>query len=177
MTGIPFVLDVVFYRSEAGNEPVREWLKDLPRDDKRQIGEDIKTAQLGWPLGMPLIRKIDKELWEVRTRLADGIETPWQFQKRHNMKNKYLGSSFDDFLEEEGLRADAEAAAIKRVIAYQIAIEMKQAHLSKTAMAEKMHTSRTALDRLLDPANVSVTLQTLERAALALGKSLKVELA
>jgi phage-related protein len=73
MTEIEFVLKVVFYRSEAGNEPVREWLKDLPRDDKRQLGEDIKTAQLGWPLGMPLIRKIEKDLWEVRTRLADGI--------------------------------------------------------------------------------------------------------
>jgi len=73
MTEITFVLKVVFYRTEGGNEPVREWLKDLPRDDKRQIGEDIKTAQLGWPLGMPLIRKIDKDLWEVRTRLADGI--------------------------------------------------------------------------------------------------------
>jgi len=93
------------------------------------------------------------------------------------MKNEHLGSSFDDFLEEEGIRADAEAAAIKRVIAYQIEIEMKQANLSKTAMAEKMHTSRMALDRLLDPTNVSVTLQTLERAALALGKSLKIELA
>jgi phage-related protein len=73
MTNSSFVLKVVFYSSEAGNEPVREWLKDLPRDDKRQIGEDIKTAQLGWPLGMPLIKKIDKDLWEVRTRLADGI--------------------------------------------------------------------------------------------------------
>jgi len=73
VTEISFILKVVFYRSEAGNEPVREWLKDLHRDDKRQIGEDIKTAQLGWPLGMPLIRKIDKDLWEVRTRLADGI--------------------------------------------------------------------------------------------------------
>jgi predicted XRE-type DNA-binding protein len=93
------------------------------------------------------------------------------------MKNEHLGSSFDNFLEAEGIRADAEAAAIKRVIAYQIEIEMKQANLSKTAMAEKMHTSRMALDRLLDPTNVSVTLQTLERAALALGKSLKIELA
>lgn len=93
------------------------------------------------------------------------------------MKNKNIGTSFDDFLDEEGLRADAEATAIKRVLAYQIELEMKQANLSKTAMAEKMHTSRTALDRLLDPANVSVTLQTLERAALALGKSLKIELA
>lgn len=73
MVNIAFILKVVFYQTEAGNEPVRDWLKDLPRDDKRQIGEDIKTAQLGWPLGMPLIRKIDKELWEVRTRLAGGI--------------------------------------------------------------------------------------------------------
>ncbi|MCM2358046.1 MAG: helix-turn-helix domain-containing protein [Geobacteraceae bacterium] len=93
------------------------------------------------------------------------------------MKNRHIGTSFDDFLDEEGLRADAEATAIKRVIAYQIELEMKQANLSKTAMAERMHTSRTALDRLLDPSNVSVTLQTLERAALALGKSLKIELA
>lgn len=73
MTDIEFILKVVFYRSETGNEPAREWLKVLPRDDKRQIGEDIKTAQIGWPLGMPLIRKIDKDLWEVRTRLTDGI--------------------------------------------------------------------------------------------------------
>ena len=93
------------------------------------------------------------------------------------MKNARVGSSFDNFLEEEGLRADAEAVAIKRVIAYRIEMEMKRAKLSKSAMAEKMHTSRSALDRLLDPANVSVTLQTLERAALALRKSLKIELA
>lgn len=93
------------------------------------------------------------------------------------MKNKHLGSSFDDFLEEEGLRAETEAAAIKRVIAYRIEMEMKRANLSKSALAEKMHTSRSALDRLLDPSNVSVTLQTLERVALALGKNLKIELA
>ena len=93
------------------------------------------------------------------------------------MKNKHLGSSFDDFLEEEGLRAETEATAIKRVIAYQIEMEMKRAKLTKSAMAEKMRTSRSALDRLLDPANASITLQTLERAALALGKNLKINLA
>ena len=53
------ILDVVFYKTEAGNEPVREWLKSLPRDDRRAIGEDIKTVQFGWPLGMPLIRKVE----------------------------------------------------------------------------------------------------------------------
>lgn len=93
------------------------------------------------------------------------------------MNNIHLGSSFDDFLKEEGLLADAEATAIKRVVAYQIEQEMQKSNLSKTALALKMHTSRSALDRLLDPRNVSVTLQTLERAALALGKRLKVELA
>jgi len=93
------------------------------------------------------------------------------------MKNKHLGSSFDDFLEEEGLRAETEATAIKRAFAYQIEREMKRAKLTKSAMAEKMRTSRSALDRLLDPANVSITLQTLERAALALGKNLKIKLA
>ena len=73
MVDISFVLKVVFYRSESGNEPVREWLKELPREDRRQIGEDIKTVQIGWPLGMPLIRKIDKNLWEVRTTLESDI--------------------------------------------------------------------------------------------------------
>lgn len=68
-----FILTVNFYRTDAGNEPVRDWLKELPRDDKRIIGEDIKTAQLGWPLGMPLIRKMNKNLWEVRSSLPDGI--------------------------------------------------------------------------------------------------------
>jgi phage-related protein len=73
MVDTPFVLDVVFYQSELGNEPVRAWLKALSREDKKAIGEDIKTAQLGWPLGMPLIKKIDKDLWEIRTRLENKI--------------------------------------------------------------------------------------------------------
>jgi DNA-binding Xre family transcriptional regulator len=91
------------------------------------------------------------------------------------MKVEYLGSNFDDFLVEEGLLAEGEVVAIKRVIAYQIAELMKEKKLTKRAMAEWMETSRAALERLLDPANESVTLQTLERAALALGKRLKIE--
>lgn len=73
MSDLTYVLTVVFYRAASGNEPVREWLKELSKEDKRKIGEDIKTAQLGWPLGMPLIRKIQKDLWEVRTTLDSGI--------------------------------------------------------------------------------------------------------
>ena len=67
------VLTVVFYRKETGNEPVREWLKSLKRDDRKAIGEDIKTAQFGWPLGMPLIRKLETDLWEVRSTFSHGI--------------------------------------------------------------------------------------------------------
>jgi DNA-binding Xre family transcriptional regulator len=92
-------------------------------------------------------------------------------------KNKHIGSNFDDFLREENIHEDVKAAAIKRVIAYQIAQEMKRRKLTKSEMATRMNTSRAALERLLDPSNASVTLSTLERAASALGKTLKIELA
>jgi antitoxin HicB len=91
--------------------------------------------------------------------------------------NKHIGSNFDGFLQEEGLLADAEAAAVKRVLAYQIQKEMEERQISKSALARKMQTSRSSLDRLLDPENSSVTLLTLESVALALGKKLTVQLA
>ena len=93
------------------------------------------------------------------------------------MKNRHIGTSFDDFLQEEGLLATAEATAVKRIIAYQIEKEMETRHISKSALARMMQTSRSSLDRLLDPENASVTLLTMESAALALGRKLKVQLA
>ena len=93
------------------------------------------------------------------------------------MKKRHIGSNFDDFLNEEGLLADAQAVAIKRVVAFQVAQMMKKQRISKAEMARRMNTSRSALDRLLDPRNASITLQTLERAARALGKRLRVEFA
>ncbi len=93
------------------------------------------------------------------------------------MNQKHVGSDFDDFLREEGLLSDATATALKRVISFQIAQEMKKRKLTKAAMAKQMKTSRSALDRLLDPSNSSVTLLTLERAASVLGKRLVVKLA
>jgi len=66
-------LHVRFYRTESGAEPVREWLKDLPAIERKTIGEDIKTVQFGWPLGMPLVDHIDGDIWEVRTRLSTRI--------------------------------------------------------------------------------------------------------
>jgi len=93
------------------------------------------------------------------------------------MNNKHIGTSFDDFLQEENILAATEATAVKRILAYQIEKEMAERQLTKTALARIMRTSRSALDRLLDPENASVTLLTLESVAHALGKKLKVQLA
>ena len=66
-------LTVKFYRTQAGHEPVREWLRSLGREDKKTIWEDIKTVQYGWPLGMPLVRKLEPDLWEIRISLGARI--------------------------------------------------------------------------------------------------------
>ena len=91
------------------------------------------------------------------------------------MNEKHIGSDFDDFLREENALEATEAAAIKRVIAFQVEQEMKQRGISKSEMAGRMKTSRAALARLLDPTNTSVTLSTLGRAASALGRKLSVQ--
>ena len=90
-------------------------------------------------------------------------------------KVDYSGSSFDDFLRDEGTLEEAETIAIKRVIAWQLQQEMKRKRISKKAMASRLRTSRSQLDRLLDPKYSRVTLGTLARAAVALGKRLKVQ--
>ena len=90
---------------------------------------------------------------------------------------KHHGSSFESFLAEDGLLEEASLAATKKIIAAQIADAMKKNGLSKSAMAAEMRTTRVQLDRLLDPDNDSVTLATLKRAAKALGKTLRLELA
>lgn len=66
-------LEVRFFKTDSGTEPVRDWLRELPAIDRKTIGEDIKTVQFGWPLGMPLVRKMDKDLWEVRIHLENRI--------------------------------------------------------------------------------------------------------
>ena len=92
------------------------------------------------------------------------------------MDKKNIGSSFDDFLREENLYEEVTAIAAKRVLARQIAHEMAEQQISKAAMAKRMHTSRAALDRLLDPENDAVTLNTLFKAATAVGRQIHLEL-
>lgn len=86
------------------------------------------------------------------------------------------GSSFESFLEEEGILDEVDEAAVKRVIAWQVEREMSARKLNKSQLARRMDTSRTQVDRLLDPANTSVTLHTLYKAAAVLGKRLRVSL-
>ena len=94
------------------------------------------------------------------------------------MINKnYVGSTFDDSLEEQETLAESSVVAIKRVIAYQIEQTMIQNSLSKSELAKRMKTSRSSVDRLLDPHNTSISLVTMEKAAQALGKKLEVQLA
>jgi antitoxin HicB len=90
--------------------------------------------------------------------------------------NIHIGSDFDEFLEEEDLLEEVNAIAFKQVLAWQVKEEMKLKGINKTTMAQKMNTSRAALDRFLDPSNTSITLGTMERAAKAIGKRLHVEL-
>ena len=92
------------------------------------------------------------------------------------MAKRNIGSDFYAFLDEEGLLEDVTAVAVKRYIAFQLAAKMDETNLSKAEMARRMETSRSALDRLLDPDNSSVTLQTLQSAVRALGGRLKIEL-
>ncbi|MGB2662964.1 MAG: hypothetical protein WAK48_03100 [Candidatus Acidiferrum sp.] len=97
--------------------------------------------------------------------------------KKSRKKMDHSGSTFDSFLEEEGIREEVEAVAIKRVLAWQLEQAMQKQQKTKLAMAKQLHTSRSQLDRLLDPHNVSVTLDTITRAARALGKRVIIRIA
>jgi antitoxin HicB len=91
-------------------------------------------------------------------------------------KNKYIGSSLDSFLEEEGILEEVSTRAMKRVLAWRLTEVMRKQKISKAVMAKRMKTSRAALDRLLDPDNQSVTLLTMYKAASAVGKRLTISL-
>lgn len=94
-----------------------------------------------------------------------------------NSKQSNIGSDFDDFLADEGILEEVEIVAVKRVLAYQLEQLMREQNITKSFMAAQMQTSRASLDRLLDPKNVSVTLQTLGKAAKVLGRKLTISIA
>ena len=97
--------------------------------------------------------------------------------KKKNDVIEHTGSTFDSFLEEEGIREEVEAVAVKRVISWQLAEAMRKKKKTKQALAKELNTSRSQLDRLLDPQNIAVSLDTISRAARALGKRLIILIA
>ena len=97
--------------------------------------------------------------------------------KKKNSVARHTGSSFDNFLEAEGIREEVEAVAVKRVIAWQLVEAMRKKKKTKRALAKELNTSRSQLDRLLDPLNISVSLATITRAAKALGKRVTIQIA
>ena len=92
------------------------------------------------------------------------------------MSTKHIGSSFDSFLEVEEILEEATEVAIKRVLAWQLEQAMREQELTKSEMARRMHTSRSQIDRLLDPRQTHVKLRTMQRAAAVIGKRLRIDL-
>jgi predicted XRE-type DNA-binding protein len=142
---------------------------------------------------MSLVRPIRNGLSEVRSNLQNGRIARVLFRvneedpeagaqlgveacERNGVMKKNIGSSFDSWLHEEGTYEDVASAAIKRVLARQLEAAMQEKQISRTEMARQMHTSRAALNRLLDPGNDSVTLATLRKAALVVGRQIRLEL-
>ena len=114
-------------------------------------------------------------LWYIVRMGYEQRVTP---DRGHEMKrrNVHVGSSLDAFLKEEGILEETRTIAIKEAVAWQVQEAMRKDNITKVEMARRMKTSRAALDRLLDPGNESVTLQTLSRAAHAIGRELRIEL-
>jgi antitoxin HicB len=160
--------------------------------------EGFVAAQWRWPVGMPLCRPFGDGLWEIRTRTGIGVSRAFGRTARVHQENardagrrfstgtkapkgagvmskKHMGSSIDDFLKEEGIFEETQAQAVKEVIAWQLAEAMKERKISKNKMAALLKTSRTQVDRLLDPKN-DITLSSLQRAAAIVGRRVSIEL-
>jgi len=200
----PTKIPLVFFRTSAGSEPVREWLKHLAEQERHAIGKDLLRAQWRWPIGMPLCRPMGNGLWEIRIALptkriarvlicfyrerlvALHQENAGDTSGRTNVgakpqkgvgivSKKYIGSGIDDFLKEEGIFEEAQSQAIKEVVAWQLANAMKKRKMSKNRMATLLGTSRTQVDRLLDARN-DITLSSLQRAAAVVGRRVMINL-
>jgi antitoxin HicB len=203
----PQKIPLIFYRTAAGSEPVREWLKGLDEAERQAIGKDLLRAQWRWPVGMPLCRPMGSGLWEVRTDLPtkrtarvllclyrehlvalprvhqeNSGHAGWGFGNGAKApegvgvtSKKHMGSSIVDFLKEEGIFEEAQAQAVKEVVAWQLAEAMKKKKISKNKMAKLLKTSRTQVDRILDPKN-DITLGSLQRAAAMVGRRVTIEL-
>ncbi len=196
---------------------MRDWLRALPKPERQAIGREIRTVQFGWPVGMPVVGKLENRLWEIRVtldrriarviftlvdakavllhgfikkrqriadhdlQLARTLGEALASRTRNGMKRKHkashIGSSFESFLAEQDELEEATVLAVKRVLTWELAREMKRANVSRAELARRMRTSRAVIHRLLDETDPSVTLATISRAATALGRSVRLRLA
>jgi antitoxin HicB len=138
--------------------------------------EDSSSDTLLSPEDVGRAARIYQEDTEDATRGSRIGETEMEGGYAMRKRNKHVGSSLDEFLKEEGILAETRAVALKDAIAWQVQQTMQKEKITKVEMARRMRTSRAALDRLLAPGNASVTLQTLTRAARAVGRDLRIEL-
>lgn len=202
-------LEAVFFATERGHEPVREWLLSLTKAERKVIGDDVLKVQYCWPIGKPLVENLGNRLWEVRSRIGDriarivflrgrfhdgvaarfhqevakdadacarfGDETDESVEV-NSMKRKHVGTKFEDFLAEDGILEECRAAAIKFKIARELEKAMSDQNMSKTEIAKRLRTSRTGVDRLLDPKNTSITLRSMAKVANFLGKRIEFAL-
>jgi antitoxin HicB len=139
--------------------------------DAPPFRNQILQKRVSGPLRISVVSRI-----RIDTALGIALNEYMPTTKHRKKKNPHSGSTLDDFLKEEGIFEEVQAAALKRVMAMRIADLMEEKEMKKSTLAKRMHTSRAALDRLLDPANPSVTLITLTRAASALGRRVTIEL-
>uniref|UniRef100_E6QW26 Uncharacterized protein n=1 Tax=mine drainage metagenome TaxID=410659 RepID=E6QW26_9ZZZZ len=182
-----------FYKNSGGNEPVRHWPRPdagamalagghavMPSDGTGFMGNTYKSAkQPHCPrFGMFAQRQIgglarlhQEDAKDTRRRTYPSEKTP----KGVVIMSKHIGSSLDDFLKEEGIYEETQAMAIKEVVVWQLTEAMKKQSLTKTRLATMLKTSRSQVDRLLDPTR-DVTLSTLQRAAALVGRKVQIEL-
>jgi len=178
-------LGCAFYRSQTGHEPVRDWLRGLGKEVSKTIGSDILSVQWSWPVGKPLIDGLGGGLYEISRHREEGAhsaqggrETRSQASERGDgtMSRKHIGSSLSSFLNEMEIREETELLAIKKTLALQLSQAMKRRSFSQSRLAKEMRTSRTVINRMLDPSDTGVTLATLTRASQVLGLRIDIRL-
>jgi antitoxin HicB len=174
------VLEVRFHRTATGTEPVRDWLLGVQAEGEKgaeackRIGTDILKVQYRWPVGKPLVDSIGGGLFEETSkRVHDGAKA---LEGDHVTRKGSIGSTFDSFLDEAGIREEVQAAAMKEVIAEELAEAMAEQQVSLSELGRRMNTSRTAVRRLLDPRETGLTLESLGRAAEVLNCRLRIEI-
>jgi hypothetical protein len=172
-------LPIVFYKTSGGDEPVRNWLLSLPGDVRREIGGDVRNVQDGWPLGKPYVDGFGAPwLSEEDTEDSGGRDkacAPAPERGHRIMNRERIGSKLDSMFEDLGEIEEVRILTQKKIIARQLEQARQAGNVSISEMARRMGTSRMAVHSLLDPAKPTMTIDSVSRAAVALGARLEMK--